>query len=265
MPTARSHIPEVQALQGLHLYHGIMSNCSMRVRLMLEEKALPWESHVLDPTKQENLSEDYLRINPKSLIPSLVHDGTVVTESNDILYYIEEHFPEPSYAVSTESNATMRSWVDLASDLHLSAMKTWLYDTTGTRTKRTEDMARYREIQDEAELVDFHQSSLSGFTREEVAEAVRLNHDVLSRMESALAAGDWLVGDRMSLADIAWFPNVLLLSTFGFPMQRYPAVRAWLDRVRARPSYAKAIALGPLRLPAWLLRIVVRVRRAIRR
>ena len=93
MPTRTSTEPEIQALRGLHLFHAKLSNSSMRVRLLLEEKGLTWTSHVLDATRQDNLSDSYLRINPTSLIPSLVHDGVVVTESSDILYYLEEHFP----------------------------------------------------------------------------------------------------------------------------------------------------------------------------
>jgi len=266
MPQRQPDDIEIRALRGLHLYHGLMSNSSMRVRLLLDEKGLEWTSHVIDPTRQDNLRDDYLRINPASLIPALVHDGTVITESNDILHYIEEKFGGPSFVPDEpDRREAMREWVDLASDLHLRAMKTWLYATTGSRTKRPEDMARYRELQADPELVAFHQKSLDGFDPGEVEEATRLNHDVLARIEAALQTGPWLVGERYSLADIAWFPNVLLLDVFGFPMAEYPAVRGWLARIRARPAFRTAIAHGPLRLPGWALRLAIRIRRALRR
>lgn len=86
MPTRKSADAQVQALDGLHLYHALLSNSSMRVRLLLEEKGLSWTSHLLDATRQDNLTDAYLRINPTSLIPALVHDGVVVTESSDILH-----------------------------------------------------------------------------------------------------------------------------------------------------------------------------------
>lgn len=266
MPTRPSHDPEVQCLRGLHLYHAKVSNSSMRVRLLLAEKALAWTSHPLDATRQENLSEAYLRINPTSLIPALVHDGVVITESSDILYHLEERFPEPSFAPAGEAErAEMRGWVDLAASSHSTTLKPWQYHVTGVRTKRPEDMARYRRIQSDPALVAFHQRSLEGFSAQEIADAVRRNHEILARMEAALGAAPWLVGGRYGLADIAWFPNALLLDLLGFPTGAYPAVRRWLATVRARPTARAAIGSSPLRLPGWLLRPIVRLRRALRR
>ena len=46
---------EVLDFEGLHLYHASYSNCSMRVRMTLEEKGLPWVSHHLDLTKGEHI------------------------------------------------------------------------------------------------------------------------------------------------------------------------------------------------------------------
>jgi glutathione S-transferase len=109
MPTRTTTDAEVQPLDGLHLYHAQLSNSSMRVRLLLAEKGLAWTSHLLDATRQDNLTDSYLRINPTSLIPALVHNGVVVTESSDILYYLEEHFPNPRLAPAEEGEwAEMR-------------------------------------------------------------------------------------------------------------------------------------------------------------
>ena len=92
-----------RSLKGLHLYHSARSNCSARVRLLLDEKHLDWTSHALDLLKKENISEDYFGINPKGLVPALVHDGASIIESNDILVYLEESWqgrrdsnPQPS-------------------------------------------------------------------------------------------------------------------------------------------------------------------------
>lgn len=109
-----------------------------------------------------------------------------------------------------------------------------MYAVTGTRTKRPQDMERYRELQSDPDLIAFHQRSLDGFSPQEIADAVQRNHAILARMEAALD-GPWLVGDHYSLADIAWFPNVLVLHLLGFPMERYPAVRRWAS---ARPCGA---------------------------
>ena len=78
---------------GLHLYHTARSNCAARVRLLLEEKTLDWVGHHIDLGKKENITEEYFGINPKGVVPTLVYDGEVVVESNDILLYLEEKFP----------------------------------------------------------------------------------------------------------------------------------------------------------------------------
>ena len=75
----------VTELAGLHLYHADMSNCSMRVRMTLEEKNLPWTSHHLDLRKKEAVTPEYFGIHPKGLVPTLVHDGVVHIESNEII------------------------------------------------------------------------------------------------------------------------------------------------------------------------------------
>lgn len=87
--------PDVPNLKGLHLFHFVMSNCSQRVRLGLEEKGLAWTSHHLNLPANEHVTADYQRINPNGVLPTLVHDGQVILESNDILGYLDEKVPEP--------------------------------------------------------------------------------------------------------------------------------------------------------------------------
>ena len=84
---------EVVDFKGLHLFHAGVSNCSMRVRLTLEEKKLPWTSHHVDLFKKENLTAEYFGINPKGLVPVLVDDGVVITESDDIIDHLDQKFP----------------------------------------------------------------------------------------------------------------------------------------------------------------------------
>jgi hypothetical protein len=85
----------VTELTGLHLYHADMSNCSMRVRMVLKEKNLPWTSHHLDLRKKEAVTPEYFGIHPQGLVPTLVHDGVVHIESNDIIEYLDATFPDP--------------------------------------------------------------------------------------------------------------------------------------------------------------------------
>src|SRR5262245_29790590 len=89
---------EVKSFRGLHLYHFALSNCSQRVRIALEEKGLPWTSHHLNLAANEHATPAYRTINPNGVVPTLVHDGRVYVESNDIIRYLDETFPEPPLA-----------------------------------------------------------------------------------------------------------------------------------------------------------------------
>ena len=123
-PTNKS----VTELDGLHLYHADMSNCSMRVRMTLEEKHLPWISHHLDLRKKEAVTPDYFGIHPKGLVPTLVHDGVVHIESNEIIEYLDETFPDPPLRPdSPEERDELRDWLRTATEIHVPAVKTLIY------------------------------------------------------------------------------------------------------------------------------------------
>jgi len=59
----------------LELYHHGSSACAAKVRFALAEKELDWTGHYVDILKGEQLDPAYLRINPKGVVPALVHDG----------------------------------------------------------------------------------------------------------------------------------------------------------------------------------------------
>lgn len=260
MPVLHTQSPEILKMEGLHLFHAGLSNCSMRVRLLLDEKGLEWTSHPVDLGKQENLTDEYFRINPKGLVPALVDDGVPVTESADILYYLEEKFPQPSFTPdSTPDQAAMKEWVDLAADLHMKAIKTYVYGSTGGATKKRSDMKRYAEIEPDKALVEFHQKALDGIPEEEVAQAVQMLETVFARMEARLKDHAYLVGDRISLADIAWIPQYVVLSFVGFDFSPYPAIKAWDHRIGERSTYKTAITDWLPKVPPWLMLPMMKV------
>ncbi|SFR49619.1 glutathione S-transferase family protein [Litoreibacter janthinus] len=266
MPILHTEDPAITSLKGIHLYHAGISNCSMRVRLALEEKGLKWVSHEVDLGHQKNLEPWYLAINPTGLVPALVHDGVPVTESNDILHYLEAEFPEPALLSSDPSLATEAiEWVDLAASLHMKAIKTWVYGSTGGATKKRSDMAHYAEIQPDKSLVEFHEHALGGFTDEEVEAARKMLVDVFQRMERRLKDHEYLVGEAQSLADIAWVPQYVLLTMLGFDFSLYPGIIAWAKRQEQRPSYDPAVARWLPNVPGWVLRLGGKVKRVYRK
>lgn len=123
-PTNKS----VTELEGLHLFHADISNCSMRVRMVLAEKELPWTSHHLDLRKKETVTPEYFGIHPKGLVPTLVHNGVVHVESNEIIAYLDETYPDPPLQPqSAKEREVMHEWLRTATEIHVPAVKTLIY------------------------------------------------------------------------------------------------------------------------------------------
>ena len=108
---------EVLGWKGVHIFHYPMSSCSQKLRIFLNLKTIDWQSHVVDLFTNENFGPWFLGINPRGLVPVLVHDGAVHIESNDIISYLEKTFPEPRLVPAGSENevATLLKHED---DLH---------------------------------------------------------------------------------------------------------------------------------------------------
>lgn len=236
----------VRSLQGLHLYHSARSNCSARVRLLLEEKQVTWTSHHLDLLKKENISEAYFSINPKGLVPALVHEGASIIESNDILVYLEDAYPDPSFrAVSDEKQAVIDSWLQQSGDLHIPAIKTFQYYKINAAVlkKSKEEEQRYLALQKDPELRAFHAKHSGGasFTEDDAAAAIALLNAVFEDMNEALTGQSWLVENTYTLADISWGPTITTLLSGGFDFSAFPEVERWYDALSQRPQFQKAV------------------------
>jgi len=237
----------VTELKGLHLFHADMSNCSMRVRMTLKEKDLPWTSHHLDLRKKEQVTPEYFGIHPKGLVPTLVHDGVVHIESNEIIEYLDETFPDPPLKPkSAEQRDAMRDWLRTATEIHVPAVKTLIYTRKIGKVLRKNEAedAKYRSLQRDPELLSFHShaTSGSGLPKEQVDKAEATLFHLFDEVEAELREHQWLVGDAFSLADISWVPLHFTLIGVDFPFEeRYPRVTAWAAAVRERPSFQEGV------------------------
>jgi len=236
----------VCALKGLHLYHAGWSNCSMRVRMTLEEKQLPWTSHHLNTRVGEHITPEYFGINPNGLVPTLVHDGDVWIESCDIIRYLDDVYPEPRLTPTDDGQLLRLSeWLSLASGIHVKAVKTYIYASRprDRRRKSPAELERYRRLQTNEELLAFHARSSSdeGITAADRANAEYMLHDAFAKLDTCLAAHRWLVGDDFTLADIAWVPLHFTLERAGFSFSPHENVMTWARAIAERPSFQKAV------------------------
>ena len=235
---------EVLGFKGLHLYHSALSNCAMRVRMTLEEKELPWTSHHLDITKKEHITPEYFGINPNGVVPTLVHDGVVIIESDDIIDHIDQTFPDPPLRPeSPEYLENMYWWMKSAVDIHVKAVKTYIYyHKMQGRMQQSEDQKKaYEKLQTNKELIEFHKKSSKGFSDEEAGEAEETLNKFFEQANSILESRDWLVGNQFTLADITWVPLHFTLSGAGYNFEQFTAVQAWANRLKDRDGFKKGI------------------------
>lgn len=228
-------------LKGLHLYHTSFSNCAARVRIALDEKGLHWESHEVDLRAGENISEWYFAIHPHGVVPALVDNGVVVIESIDILRYIDEKWPtQPLSPTNPTLVKEMEAWLESAANIHVKGVKTWIYSRKmrSTMNKNPELLNRYRALQTDPDLLDFHGavSSPEGFSDSRIHSAIRLLDEHWARIDAAIADGGYLVGNQYTLADIAWYPVWDPLDALGYDFSRFPHVAEWGPRLKQRPG-----------------------------
>ena len=237
--------PEVRALAGIHLFHYGMSNCSQKVRIVLAEKHLGWTSHEVDLERHEHLAPAYLAVNAKGVVPALVEDGYVVVESSDIMTYLDERFPDPPLRPASENACTeMSVWVARQDSIQRSLKilsHEFLFKPVARKSDA--DIARYESLLSNPELAAFHRefSSARGLAPSTIAGAVRVVEDALAEVNRHLAGRTWIVGDGFSLADVAWSVSVHRFTLMRMPMAPYPNLRRWYRRVRARPSFVRAV------------------------
>ncbi|MEM1107042.1 MAG: glutathione S-transferase family protein [Pseudomonadota bacterium] len=237
----------------LVLYHGASSVSSAKVRLVLAEKGLAWESRAIDFQGDEHLSPAYLQINPKGQIPTLRLDGQTVTESSVIMELLEDLHPETRLRpVKPLDRAKMRLWMREVDDVLQPACGVMSFaiayrhpQLAKTPADRGAWLARRPSPQKRAMMADLIENGLAASP---VAGALDGMISVFERMDAALAENQYLAGPAYSLADAAVTPYVTRFSMLGFAglfAARFPALTAWHERIKARPSYAEAVT-GPI-------------------
>jgi glutathione S-transferase len=231
------------------LHHGWRSSASRRVRLCLAEKGLDFESRIVDLTKLEHHTPEYLKLNPNGVIPLLVlEDGRSLYESGTICEYLDETWPEPPLSPSTPyQRAVMRNWIRHVDSLIGNLIVfNWARSIAKVASRWSdEELAEIlKKVPSKERREAWLRASRRPYTDEERAEARRKLVLLLDRMETMLGAGEWLLGNGYSIADIAVVPFIKRIDEEIAPdeMQpaRHPRVAAWWAAIQARPAFAKA-------------------------
>jgi len=240
----------------LELYHHGSSACAAKVRLALAEKRLPWLGHYVDILKGEQFSPAFLALNPKAVVPVLVHDGAVIVESTVICEYLEEAFPEqPIYPRSPLERAAVRVWTKAVDEELHPACSAITYVVSHRHTILRHGVGSFDEFlargagEGRAARTLKWQWIQQWLEAPGAADKIRLYDTYLRKMEQALERSAWLVGKEFSMADIAMAPYVNRLAALAMTALwedgRLPRVEHWFARVCARPTFEPAFV-------AWL-------------
>lgn len=231
----------------LQLYHNDMSVCAAKVRMVLAEKRLEWNGIHLNLRAGDTQKPEYLELNPNAVVPTLVHDGTVIIESTVICEYLDDAFPEPPLKGDSIERARMRLWTkQLDEGLHIAVGNLSMCIAF-----------RYQHLQKTPDALKAYFDGIpNAETRERRRQSVELGMDSpafrpslarwsrwMEEAERALESGAWLAGGRFSLADIGYAPYMVRLEHLGLEAlwARRSGVARWREQLFERASYREGI------------------------
>ncbi|MGD9942269.1 MAG: glutathione S-transferase family protein, partial [Burkholderiaceae bacterium] len=225
------------------LYHFDASVCSEKVRMVLFEKQLQWENHEVDLFKGEQFDPAYLALNPKAVVPTLVHDGKVLTESTLIAEYLDETWPAPPLRPDDPyQRLQMRLYTKACDEgLHQGiaciSYGSMFRDRLLKQNKTHEDMLKHY-----ARIVDLERRDRQmavyehGHEAPHVYRAVAAYEKVFAKIEKTLSDGrSWLTGGAFSLAEIAlvtYFARLEWMNLLDLWLDDRPRAIDWYHRIQ---------------------------------
>jgi glutathione S-transferase len=228
----------------LQLYHSGLTTCSKQVRHCLREKGLEYESKYVELWRYENLSPDYLKLNPNGVVPTLVHDGVPIINSFCINEYIEDVFPDPPLRPKgAVERARMRYWAWTADEIHLQLARLTHARLLHARVKDLspqdhEIMLKSTPVPEKRDR--WRVLTQGGYSDEQLATALDNVLFVFGRMEQEFAErGPWLAGSTFSLGDISMLAivhRIFELYPDRLDRKAFPRVNGWWDRAMERPA-----------------------------
>ena len=188
---------------------------SMVVHLALLEIGAPHQLRLVDFDADAQHDPDYLKLNPRGVVPTLVLDGRAYFESAALLMLLAERHPEAGLAPAqgTPERAAWLQWIVFLSNTLMSTYRLWFYPSElGTAEHAPELRAAI-------------QRKIEG---------------VWDQLDAQLAAhGPYLLGAEFSGADLLLTMLMRWSRNMPRPVDQWPALKRLADLVRARPSWKK--------------------------
>jgi glutathione S-transferase len=236
------------------LYNAPQSTCSQRVRFVLNAKKISFAEIKLDLLAGDQLKPDYLALNPNGVVPTLDHDGAIVIDSSVIIEYLDEVVPTPESFTPRDpvTRARMRALMRFIDEMPAAAVRVPTFNLAF--------LPRFAAMSEE-EFLAFAESKplrkefmltmgRKGFPQKEMDAATQRLRRTYERMDSEIekSGGPWLLGEEISLADIALMPAIVRMADLGqeTAWQDLPRVERWYDAIRAHPAFRPTYYPGSL-------------------
>jgi glutathione S-transferase len=235
----------------LTLFHHGSSACAAKVRFALAEKRLDWESRYIDIMRGEQFSADYVALNPKAVVPTLVHNDSVIVESTVICEYLDEVFQaSPLMPIDPVQRASVRCWTKAVDEELHPACSAVTYVVSHRHTILRNGAGNHQEFlaqgrtEGRAARERKWQWLQKGLEAPGVPAQLEIYAGYLGKMDRDLEGRDWLVGECFSMADVAMAPYVYRLAILSMDAiwrdGRLTRVNDWFTRIQARPAFTKA-------------------------
>lgn len=197
--------------------YGVPRSSSGRCFLMLEELGLPYENVPLDMKNKEHKSDAFLKLNPNGKVPVLVDGDFVIWESIAINNYLaDKHRPELLGKTPME-RGVQQQW------------STWaMVDLQPPLVEILIQMVFVPEDKRSMTVIEKN--------REKVPP-------MLAILEKVLTGKDYILGKNISVADFNLVSVVNIAVMFEFDFKPYPAIGAWMGRMKDRPCFKKVAEL----------------------
>jgi glutathione S-transferase len=244
----------MHAMPEFTLYNAPQSTCSQRVRFVLNAKELDFTEHKLDLFSGDQLKPDYLAINPNGVVPALLHNGQIVLDSAVIIEYLDETCAGRMSFTPADpvARARMRWMMRYIDEIPTPAIRVPSYNLAFLPhfQKMSEEdfiaLANSKPLRKEFLL----SMGRTGFPKSEMDAALdRLNRAVVRMNEWILQGnGTWLMGDQLTLADIALMPVIVRMDDINLHASwaDKPAVAEWLEAIRAETAFTTTYYHGSL-------------------
>jgi glutathione S-transferase len=234
------------------LYNAPQSTCSQRVRFILNAKQLSFDEVKLNLLEGDQLKPDYLKLNPNGVVPTLDHDGVIVIDSLVIAEYLDEIAPENSFTPDDPvGRARMRVLMHFIDEMPAAAVRVPTFNLAFLPSFQKMSREAFMAMAESKPLRREFMLAMgqTGFSKAEMDAALARLRRSYERMDAEIerGGGPWLLGKKITLADVAVMPSLVRINDLGIPdWQDLPRVVTWFDNIRAHPAFKPTYYHGSL-------------------